>query len=330
MRERRWLIFGCCVLVFLWLGLGRGLSGGNGDARRLSLYGSVALALANLDETPTATPTATPTQTATPTLTDTATPTNTPTITNTPSPTDTATSTSTPTTTATPTLTNTPTATPSPTATPPVRGYLPLVLKVKPKPTPTHTPTRTPTPTPTPIVSNGGFERQWDSWVHGGELPQKIVSPPTPMPPGADLGRRSALLGDPSYCDHPNLTYFGSAWVQQEVRVPDTANPKLTFWWRMFTYDHVKWGNGREGDSFDVEVKVVGSSRWERVFHEGYDNYPHPPPGCEDLQDLGWQKATVSLRKYRGRQVVLRFSNVTRWNGECNTWTYLDEVRIEP
>jgi hypothetical protein len=98
----------------------------------------------------------------------------------------------------------------------------------------------------------------------------------------------------------------------------------------LLTFDHVKWTNGSLGDSFDVKAQKDGQSTWELLRRLGYDNFPNYAPGCGDLQDLHWQKQAVDLAAYKGQWVTLRFSNVTRQNGEYNTWTYLDEVRIEP
>ena len=102
--------------------------------------------------------------------------------------------------------------------------------------------------------------------------------------------------------------------------MPGGGAPRLTFWWRMFTYDH------KEVDSLDVEVSKDGGSTWKLLWRGGYE--APGPPGCGYLQDLGWQKAEVSLRKYKGQGVVLRFSNVTRRDGWYNTWTYLDGIEV--
>lgn len=137
------------------------------------------------------------------------------------------------------------------------------------------------------------------------------------------------MLGNPSYCNHPNLWFTGQAWVEQQVVVPSTGRPTLRFWWRMFTYDHMKRPDGTEVDSLDVEVSEDGRKTWKRLWQGG--NSDSEPPRCgEPPKDLGWREEEVLLTKYKGKRVVLRFSNVTRLDGYYNTWTYLDEVQVEP
>lgn len=136
------------------------------------------------------------------------------------------------------------------------------------------------------------------------------------------------MLGDPSYCDSPDPWFTGGAWVKQQVVVPSTDSPTLKFWWRMFTYDHMKRPDGTKVDSLDVEVSEDDGKTWTTLWRGG--NEADGPPGCENLQDLGWRKARVNLAEYKGKRVWLRFSNVTRLDGYYNTWTYLDEVRVDP
>lgn len=213
-------------------------------------------ASATLTPSPTATggilsPTATPSATASTTPTSSTTPTGSPATT-----TPTASSTVTPTSSVTPPAaspTQTATSTASATRTPTTQAsptalhwssevYLPLLRRDLPPP-----PTPTPTPTPTPLVCDGGFEagRFEPCWQYGGKLAQSVVDrldvgEPTPTVEPPFAGRYSALLGDPglgSGLPGPSHTpiLVGSAWLEQVITVPDTASPRLSFWYRIMT-----------------------------------------------------------------------------------------------
>jgi hypothetical protein len=227
--------------------------------------------------------------------------------------------------------------TPTATATPrPGKVYLPIIRRDRPPtPTPTPTSTSTPTPTPTPPVCDGGFElgQFTPCWAQGGELARSVVErlnvgEPTPTVAPAYAGRYSALLGDPSLGPglpgQPSIP-VGSAWIEQAVAVPNTASPHLSFWYRMITYD-VAQDNLRQ--SWDIlAVEING----EPVFWDGN----REPGTSQRRHDLGWRRGQVDLGPWRGQTVTLHFAN---WNGYSrgsgaelyNTWTYLDEVQVEP
>jgi len=259
---------------------------------------------------PTPTPTHTPTSTATATRTPTRTPTPTPTRTATPTPTATATAT------WTPTLTLTPTHTPRHRFV-----YLPLIRKSVNVPTP---------------LCNGDFESGAFSpcWAQGGELASSVVEwldvgepNPTFEPPYA--GRYSALLGDPSLGEGlPGQQGIpvGSAWIEQAIAVPNTASPRLSFWYRIMSYDVARDAEGRWYDIFEVQING------QQVFWEGNQRVH----SSQRRNDLGWRWGEVDLSAWRGQTVTVRFAN---WNGyqrgapeadRNNTWTYLDEVQVQP
>lgn len=138
-----------------------------------------------------------------------------------------------------------------------------------------------------------------------------------------------ALLGNPDWgAGYPNPIPAGRAWIEQPVRVPDTAAPRLNFWYRILSYD-IMGGTERVWDRLDVTVNGESSV----VFRDG----SRRSPGQQGiLDDLGWKQGEVDLSRYRGQSVTLRFAN---WNQEYepldgfdlyNTWTYLDEVEVQP
>jgi YVTN family beta-propeller protein len=282
--------------------------------------------------------------------TTTATPTNTPTSTATPTPTSTATATSTPT----PTRTNT--RTPTPTPTPTSTGAPTPTPTSTPTPTPTNSPTPTPTPTHTrtvtstpgyrfvylplimkpPPLCNGDLETGTfpPCWAEGGELDSSVVEwldvgepNPTFEPPYA--GDYSALLGQPELghglpTDDP--IPIGSAWIEQTIQVPNTASPHLSFWYRIMTYDVAKDDGGRWYDIF--EVRING--------HQEFWDGNQRVHSSQRRNDLGWRWGEVDLSSWRGQTVTVCFAN---WNGyqsdvpeadRNNTWTYLDEVQVQP
>ena len=171
------------------------------------------------------------------------------------------------------------------------------------------------------VLCNGGFETgNFDCWEHGGDLPQPIVSSPY-----AHSDKYAALLGDSSYCNTSDPDELGDhkAWMYQTFFVPFMDMPNLTFWYRVQTYDHIKWTDGRLGDSFDVYIND------NLILQDNYDNYPDPALGCDSLQDLGWKQFMHDLTPFRGQKITLRLENVTRVDGWYNTWTYVDDVQIQ-
>lgn len=169
---------------------------------------------------------------------------------------------------------------------------------------------------PPPFVVNGGFERGWTGWTHGGELDQSV----TPGNPYS--GDFSALLGDPDYDCEGNVP-VGSAWVEQTVFVPSYLGaPTLSFRYNILTQDRNPYLDD-EFDRFDVRVDNT------LVFADAKKTGSY---GCEldpGEWDLHWQLGQVDLGAYSGQTITIRFENGSRPDGWFNTWTYLDDVRIE-
>ena len=222
--------------------------------------------------------------------------------------------------TPTPTTTATATATPTPTVTPTPRSrfvYLPLIMKM-----------------PPPPLRNGDFETGAFSpyWPQGGELASSVVEwldvgepNPTFEPPYA--GHYSALLGNPDWgVGWPNPIPAGSAWIQQQILVPNTGNPRLTFWYRIMSYDVMQ--GVRLWDTFDVTINDTTNVVWR--------DGPDRPMGFQGTRyDSDWKSGVVDLGPWRGQEIVIRFAVWNRdYEGDgvdyYNTWTYLDEVHVAP
>jgi len=167
---------------------------------------------------------------------------------------------------------------------------------------------------PPPVVCNGGFERGWACWTHGGELPQVITST------NPHSGSFSALLGDPAYQCGSGVP-LGGAWMEQTVLVPSAkTSPTLSFWYNIFTHDK-NYDLSDPYDSFDVRINGV------RVFRDMNTTNPYK---CDNLRNLGWRQKTINLSSYVGTYITIRFENWNRFDKWYNTWTYVDDVQIDP
>jgi hypothetical protein len=171
-----------------------------------------------------------------------------------------------------------------------------------------------------PRVTNSGFETgDFSGWQQDGELDRSVSTV------AAHAGAYAALLGDPNYECKKDGVPVGRAWMEQvNVPVPGVGTPSLSFWYRIFTEDHLTWTDGKLGDSFDVYVNGI------RVLRDNYDNFPLGAPGCGRTKDLGWKFFSYDLTAFRGQSITIRFEDVSRIDGWYNTWTYVDEVEIRP
>jgi uncharacterized repeat protein (TIGR01451 family) len=168
------------------------------------------------------------------------------------------------------------------------------------------------------LVSNPGLETgDFTGWQHGGALAQTIQSGET------QAGGYAALLGDPGY-DCLGGVPVGSAWMEQTMLVPAVGSPELSFWYRIYSHDHLRWTTGQWGDAFYMYIN--GGV----ILRDNYDNYPLPAPGCDNLQDSGWKHYSFDLSPWRGQQITVRFENTSVADGYYNTWSYVDDVTITP
>ncbi len=165
------------------------------------------------------------------------------------------------------------------------------------------------------VFCNGGFETgNLDCWYSHGEFLRSVQSKVV------HSGKYAALLGIPDTCSQEGQ--LGNACIEQIVNVPSNCSSILSFTYAISTYDHIRFPDGRLGDSFDVYVQ--DTLKWR----DGYDNYPNQVPGCDSLQNLGWKLGAVDLSDYQGQSVRVLFCNVTRQDKYFNTWTYLDDVDV--
>jgi hypothetical protein len=123
--------------------------------------------------------------------------------------------------------------------------------------------------------------------------------------------------------------------VSQQVTVPDTTNPTLTFWYDIWTQDWTGVDSQHPTPRYDVfAVSLDESTYGSWLFDDGASSPNSSSAGC-NLDHLGWKEGTVSLSPYKGQVVTVYFSN---WNwdetgnttGYYNTYTYLDDVAVNP
>ncbi len=162
---------------------------------------------------------------------------------------------------------------------------------------------------------NGDFEQGTSCWSFGG-MERHTVS--TAMPHG---GSQSALLGgDKSVYGCDGGVPQGSAWMEQTFNVPDEGSPKLSFWYRLYSYDKTK--ERARVDSF--EVKVNGATVFEDLLTWATAYGCDKPPN-----DGGWQQVTLDLSAYKGQTITLHFEVWNRADNWYNTWAYIDDVSVQ-
>ncbi len=207
-----------------------------------------------------------------------------------------------------------------PTETPTVEETLTLPTAT---PTITPTPTNTPTPTPGPAhlplvlkevrrLLNGDFETGsfHPGWREDGALPRDVVSVP-------ERTGYVALLGNPNY-NNAGGSPVGEAAIEQTIDIPQTGNVFLRFFYRIYSYDTLQF------DYFAVYTIPWPFGPTKREFFDGRISWN------DLLWSSGWKEVIIPLNAYRGTTVTIRFSNaMTNEDGWYNTWTYVDNVRLE-
>ena len=182
------------------------------------------------------------------------------------------------------------------------------------------------------LFENGDFEQDlaigWRTESDG--LPTARV---TATADGTSMAGSAALLGKTDYaCNNVPLGYAG---LVQTVTIP-AGGAKLTFKYFMLTWDGAPLGSTTY-DDFEVRLGTatvysdanrvttgLSCDPWWRV--PGTSN-PRPNPNG---QTGGWYEKTIDLSGYANQTIELAFRNYSRYDHWFNTYTYLDEVRLEP
>jgi len=191
--------------------------------------------------------------------------------------------------------------------------YLPLTLR-------NHAP-----------FNNGSFEAGLAGWQEAeSPLTVSVVSSIQERPSGSTSpadGDKALLLGNTSY--QCTSVPIGHAAVEQTFSVPQDAS-NLTFKYIIWSQDA---STSEIYDRFEVYINNslvfsdgnqvntgLACDKWQRV------------PGPENLRDgaaSGWATATIDLGPYRGQSITLSFRNYSRYDNYYNTYTYVDDVRVE-
>jgi hypothetical protein len=170
-----------------------------------------------------------------------------------------------------------------------------------------------------PFAVFDGFETgEFVGWKTYGSLPRSIVTSPR-APNG---GNYTALLGSPAYgCGDSPKVPVGQAVMQAYVRVPSAGTPYLRFDYRVFSYDSVRDQTGEWWDRLEVRVDSTVLAR--------YGDPDVSNLSCSNLYDTRWKQGEFNLSAHRGRTVILTFFNENHKDAYWNTYSYLDNIRID-
>jgi hypothetical protein len=177
-------------------------------------------------------------------------------------------------------------------------------------------------------VRNGGFETgNFSDWTAEGLLYKAVV-------PAAGWDGKTNLvarLGTQDYgpsLQDPGEVPVGDARVWQAVDMPtlrDVARPTLSFRYRVFSYD-VMYSERlqRFVDTFEVWAYDANGQPLAMLLRGG-----NPTATYGELYDTGWKWALIDLTPYAGQTIQLVFINFNRHDNLFNTWSLLDDVRVQ-
>jgi hypothetical protein len=194
-----------------------------------------------------------------------------------------------------------------------------------------------------PFAVFDGFETgSFVGWKTGGALSFSIVPhevpPPdgTPPPlPGDGQNDFAARLGSPDYgCGDTPSVPVGQASIAAYayVPVPSGGTPYLRFNYRVLSYDTVRTSGGVWWDRLEVQVNGTRLPDENGTGLGDSNPYGDPDPenlSCSNLYDSGWQEGKIDLSAYAGQIVTLSLFNENRADNYWNTYSYLDNIRIE-
>ena len=177
-------------------------------------------------------------------------------------------------------------------------------------------------------VRNGSFDTgNFSEWGTSGLLRKAVV--PTNGPGGYTV--LAARLGTPEYgpsIEEPGQVPVGSATLSQTVVVPGLAHvaqPTLTFWYRVFSYDVVfSQRLQRYVDAFEVTILDEKGQQLALLLRDGNTTNQYGA-----LHDTGWKLAMLDLRPYASQTVQLEFSNWNREDNLFNTWSFVDGIQVQ-
>jgi len=184
-------------------------------------------------------------------------------------------------------------------------------------------------------LCNGTFSNGFACWFrsHTGNQPEPDLywSIYGNAPPSAVLG--SYKLGDTG--SNETVPVGCSTLYQENVHVPNTPSPALTFKWQMTTYDIFCDEVARAIDSLEVYINSTpvitegNPCRWT-------SGRLHLMDWCDAITPDGWRNERVSLASWRNQDVRVTFTLCNRdYPGTpkrdydlYNSWAFIDDVDI--
>ncbi len=180
-------------------------------------------------------------------------------------------------------------------------------------------------------VRNGRFDTgTFSDWEASGSLYMAVI--PYETPAGSSFVAR---LGTEDYgpsLDKPGGVPVGHATIAQTIQVPPLNQvPDLTL---AFRYRVLSWDvmyspyYQRDQDRFEVWANDAAGRPLEMLLAAGNptDRYG------KDLgapYDTGWQQALIDLTPFAGQTIQLTFANHNRYDNLYNTWSYVDDIRLQ-
>jgi hypothetical protein len=161
-------------------------------------------------------------------------------------------------------------------------------------------------------------------WKVSGALPHQVVRHPVPPVDGTppNGGTYAARLGSNSYgCADTPIVPIGRVTMQAYTSVPTSGTPYLRFDYRVLSYDTVRSKSGVWWDRLEVRVDDQVLAR--------YGDPDFANLACDNLYDTRWEQAEFNLSDYAGQTVLLTFFNENHEDGYWNTYSYLDNIRVE-
>jgi uncharacterized repeat protein (TIGR01451 family) len=183
--------------------------------------------------------------------------------------------------------------------------------------------------------SNLEFEtgdfRCWNIFTNPPSLPPNLLKVvPT------DFSTNSALLGDPSQHDNSPLGPNGSLTISHiyKVTIPNQGNPQLQFDYLMYSYDVIYAVQNNKFFDF-LEVGIITSTMTPLKQYgnpsldwDGYASVCRPTPWASNSGKVAHE--VISLDKYKGQTIAIYFTLYNKTDGSCNSWAFLDNVKIKP
>ncbi len=195
-----------------------------------------------------------------------------------------------------------------------------------------------------PLV-NGTFDSGMTGWrwINAG-LPASLVTGPVINPitgendPYFPAGANIVLLGQTDFpCDRVPIGFAG---IEQTITIPrdaDIDQINLLFDYIIYTEDISANPGAENYDRF--EVILTSGNNQVILFDDANEAYGvtygcynwHRIPGIgnpRENQIDGWATGTIDLTGYKGLTITLSFQNHSRYDGNYNTYTYLDNIRL--